>query len=442
MIHVAKKLPQKLAPSGWLAILPPRTENAPLEGETTADIAIIGAGYAGLSAAHRLIQLDPKLRITVLEALAIGEGANGRNSGFMIDLPHDISSDSFSDDATARTKQDITINRTAIAFARNLAEEHGWDRSIFDSCGKYSFATGKKGDDHLIDFSKQLIGLSENHTLLNAEESQAITGSTAFTSGLFTPGAMMIQPAAYIRAFAEAIQKTVKIHERSPVISINREQDAWTIKTPKGSLSAKKIILATNGHAESFGFFPRKLLHLFTFASMTEEFDAARLGGERQWGATPAHPMGTTMRRIRGAKGDRLVIRFKYSYNPSLEISDNHVTSAGHIHDQKFATRFPMLQGVQMQYRWAGALALTWNTVPAFGELEPGLFAACACNGIGLTKSTASGMAAAELAIGQKTRLTEFYAAVQHPKSIPPQPLAVIGARATIAFRTWQAGTE
>ena len=75
------------------------------------------------------------------------------------------------------------------------------------------------------------------------------------------------------------------------------------------------MILAVNGHAESFGYFERRLMHVFTYASMTRALtvdEVARLGGAPIWGATPADPMGTTVRRISGVGGDRIVIRNRF----------------------------------------------------------------------------------------------------------------------------------
>lgn len=140
--------------------------------------------------------------------------------------------------------------------------------------------------------------------------------------------------------------------------------------------------------------------------------------------------------------GDRILVRWRYSYNPGIAIGDAQVNSAGRVHDQKFATRFPALEGLGMQYRWGGPMALTWNSVPAFGEVAPGVIAACGCNGLGASKSSAAGIAAAEYALGLKTELVEIFNAYDKPQQLPPQPFLTIGAKANMKYKEWRAGDE
>jgi glycine/D-amino acid oxidase-like deaminating enzyme len=152
--------------------------------------------------------------------------------------------------------------------------------------------------------------------------------------------------------------------------------------------------------------------------------------------------MGTTLRRIVGQGGDRVLVRSRYTFNPGLDVGEATLRRAGAVHDRKFAHRFPGLAGTRMQYRWGGAMALTRNSVPAFGEVEPGILAAVGCNGLGASNATASGIAAAETLAGVETDLTRIYHAFACPQTLPRQPLTLIGAKATLAFREWKAGVE
>uniref|UniRef100_UPI0039816234 FAD-dependent oxidoreductase n=1 Tax=Streptomyces sp. 049-1 TaxID=2789264 RepID=UPI0039816234 len=121
-VFVASRLPKNTGVSGWVAMLPPRQAKPRLEGHTTTDVVIIGGGFAGLSAARRIMELDPTLHVAVLEADTIGEAAAGRNSGLIIDLPHEVSSEDYGGDAAAKSREAIEISRTAIALADAVAQ--------------------------------------------------------------------------------------------------------------------------------------------------------------------------------------------------------------------------------------------------------------------------------------------------------------------------------
>lgn len=445
-VYATSQLPEHPGVCGWAALLPPRTPAAPLAAALSADVTVIGAGFAGLAAARRLSELDPTLRVAVLEAGVVGEGPAGRNSGFIIDLPHEVSSEDYGGAALERSRDHITLQRRAVGFATELAAERGLGREVLDPCGRYTLAMTPEGDRHIADYAAELVRLGEAHERLDARAVAAVTGAQVFTSGLYMPGTVIVQPAAYVRALADSLAAPVRLFERTPALSFERKGGGWLVRTPSGSVESPRIVLAMNGFAERFGFFRGRLLHVFTYASMTEAFDPARLGGRRSWAATPSSPMGTTLRRIEGAGGggigDRLLVRSRYTYDPGLRVGAGTLRRAGALHDRKLAHRFPGLAGVRMAYRWGGAMALTRNAVPAFGEVEDGIVAACGCNGLGASNATASGLAAAETLLGAESALTRIYRSFAAPTALPPQPLTLVGARATLAVREWRAGLE
>jgi glycine/D-amino acid oxidase-like deaminating enzyme len=130
MIRVDLK-PADLGRSGWDAILPGREPQAPLERDIDCDYLVVGAGFAGLSAAWRLRQLDAQARIVILEAHQVASGPAGRNSGFMIDLPHALASGSYGGD-DSEDRRNIRMSRAAIAFAGKIARECGFPDEAFD----------------------------------------------------------------------------------------------------------------------------------------------------------------------------------------------------------------------------------------------------------------------------------------------------------------------
>jgi glycine/D-amino acid oxidase-like deaminating enzyme len=441
-----KRLPRDPGPAAWNAILPPRTARPPLEDAVNSDWLVIGAGFAGLAAARRLAQLRPEDTIVLLEARMVADGPAGRNSGFMIDLPHDLASKHYGGQLD-RDRRRTALNRLAIAFCRDAASEYGLSAEAFAQSGKINAAASPKGMAHNIDYAAHLAAMGEAHEMLDAGQMRALTGIDYYSGGLFTPGAAMIQPAMFVRGVAEGLTagNRVRLFENSPVTRLRREGGAWRAQTPAGCISAPGVILAVNGHAESFGFFGRRLMHVFTYASMTRqltETEVARLGGEPNWAFTPADPMGTTVRKISGTGGDRIVIRNRFTYDPSMEVGQRRIARVGADHDRAFRARFPMLKNVKMEHRWGGQLCLSRNDAPAFGEVEDGLYAACCQNGLGTAKGTLAGMLAAELATGGSSDALRHMLGEPGPTKLPPEPLTYLGANAVIRLGEMKAGRE
>ncbi|MGI9368649.1 MAG: NAD(P)/FAD-dependent oxidoreductase [Ruegeria sp.] len=415
------------------------------EGDLTADVTIIGGGFAGLSAARRLHQLDPTLKVVVLEAGQFAESSAGRNSGFMIDLPHDLSSNNYSGQGLQADRVEISLNRRAIAFATEVAGDCDLQQEMFDPCGKINAAATRGGDQHNRDYAAHLARLGEQYQLYDRTEMQDITGSAHYTSGLFTPGTVMIQPAAYIQALSQKLAGQVQVFENSPATGFERNSDSWVVKTSKARLVTGQVILANNGHAESFGFFQRRLMHICLYASMTETLSSDQrksLGGRSRWSITPADPMGTSVRRISGSCGDRILIRTCSSFHPASESSVRRLQNAGRVHDRKFSERFPNLSDVRMEHRWAGMLCLSRNGSAAFGEVDQGVFSACCQNGLGVARGTLQGMGIAELVLQKKSAIADHFLNQPDLPRLPPEPFASVGANTYLKWKEWRSGKE
>lgn len=440
----ATRLPKDPGPAGWNALLPEPEPVRRLEDEQTADWLIIGAGFAGLAAARRLSQLCPTDRIVLLDAKRVGEGPAGRNSGFMIDLPHDLSSSDYGGDMDGDRTQ-IEDNRRALDFAQETAAAFGLPLEAINPVGKVNGAATAKGHQHNLDYKQHLDQLGEANTLLDAADMKTLTGTQYYQSGLFTPGTCMLQPAMFVRGVARGLRSNrVEIFENSPVLGLEKRA-FWIAHTPKGSVRAPKVILAVNGHLQSFGHMSGRLVHTHTYASMSRVLtpeEQQKLGGAESWNLTPADPLGTTVRKINGTGGARIVIRNRFTYDPRLEPSKGWEAQIAKDHDAAFAARFPMLRDVSMDYRWGGRLCLSLNNVQVVAELEPGLYSACCQNGLGTAKGTLAGMLAAELACGVNSPALTRALDAPAPSRLPPKALAYIGANAKLRWGEFRAGAE
>ncbi|WP_374650776.1 NAD(P)/FAD-dependent oxidoreductase [Dongia sp.] len=445
--YTARRTPVHRGPAAWNAILPGQDDPIELDSEAKADFVIVGAGFAGLSAARHLLKLAPGAKIVVLEAGRIAEGACARNSGFMIDQPHEIGGQGYEGDGINKNRKQIALNRQAIDFAKANVEDYDIDRNYFDPVGKVNGAAGLQADGLNRDYAKHLSEMGEPSEYLDEKAMQELTGSRYYLSGLYTPGTVMIQPAGYIRGLVRGLRRDgVSIFEHAAAIAIDGEGSGWNVRTARHGIKAGKVILANNGHLESFGFAARRLMHVFLFASMTIDLrddNLAKLGGEPRWGITPSDPMGTTIRRIDSALGgNRVVTRSCASFRPGMEATQADLDRARRVHRKAFDARFPALRGVPMEFSWAGHLCLSRNGVAVMRELDKNLYSGCVQNGLGTVRGTLTGMGAAELACGVTSDLTRHFTCEDAPTKLPPPPISTIGANLYLRWAELRASRE
>ena len=445
------KLPKNPGDTGWKEILPKRKVNPKLSDNINSDYLIIGGGFAGLSAARRLNQINKDAKIALLEACEIGEGPAGRNSGFMIDLPHNLASDDYLG-SLEKDREQTLINRSAIEFAKSASEEYEMPSEAIQFIGKTNAAASEKGMKFNTEYAKHLDKTSESYKILDAQEMKDLTGIDYYINGLWTPGTAMLQPALYIQSLADGVTKNsnLTIYENSPVISLEEEgkhdgQKVWKAKTNLGSISSPKIILAVNGIVERFGYFQNRLMTIFTYSSLTRELtsdESNMLGGSNEWGLTSADAMGSSVRRISGMGGNRILVRNRWSYNPSMEASDSFMNSAANSHNESFKARFPMLEKVSMEYSWGGRLCLSLNNVFAQGEVDEGIYSACCQNGLGTAKGTAIGVITAEKITGTINSLVPDFVDEEAPKKLMPKPFMWLGVNSYMRWKELMAGKE
>ena len=434
-------IPQDDGRCGWYESLPAPAPAIPLQGNVKADWVVLGAGLAGLAAARRLAELQPDKQIALIEARRVGFGAAGRNSGFMIDLPHDLTSHSYTGAREADFRQ-ICLNRGAIDFMRNIVTRNNIECDWQEN-GKLHGAVEPHGIKALEAFAKGLSALNEPYEQLDSEAMKRLTGTSFYKAGLHAPGAVLVQPAALARGLGATLPENVQLYEDSPVRNIQLAA-IHTLATDQGKITTPKLILANNAYAATFGQLGLKgrILPVYTYGSLTRPLSAeeqATLGGEERWGLIPADPMGTTVRRLGNG---RICIRNSFTYNPSVSASAQRLKRALASHQHSFEKRFPMLPKVTLEYTWGGALCVSRNGGAPFGQIRPGVFSALCQNGLGLTRGTISGKLIAEYALGVQSELLDYMLLQPQPQSNPPEPILGIGVRSTLAWKEWQAGTE
>lgn len=429
------RLPQDDATNGWSRILSQRATNPALVGNHDFDWVILGGGYAGLAAARRLAENRPGDTIAVVEAGAVGENASGRNSGFAIDLPHNVGSSMEELDGSHRF---MRLARMAIDHLDQVVTAHNincdWARG-----GKYHAAVSPRGASEVLEpFAKELEVLGEPFERIGRDDLTTRLGSTHFHSAIFTPGGALMNPAALMHGLADSLPAQVTLFEMSPVVEADLG-DTIQLTTTAGVIRAPSTIMAANGFAEQFGFYPRRFMHLAAHASITRPLDQdeqAQLGAPRPWGLTPVNAFaGTTMRYTNDR---RIVIRQGLNYCPSQRVSLAEQQVIAQHHGRLFKDRFPAVAKVEIEHTWSGFVCLSRNSAPGFGQLKPNIWSAVCQNAVGVTKGTFGGVLAADLATGTDNPMIADMESLGAPNLLPCRPFLDLGVRARFQLELWR----
>ena len=290
----------------WINELEPRTKIKNLNSEIDCDWLIIGAGYTGLSAARKLGELCPNQKIVVAEAQLAGEGASGRNSGYLVDT---TLNDGFtSNKELVNYKKKANIYELGINVVKKFIKEYQVDCD-WNECGKY-FASSKIKDKKILEkFSETLTKLKFEHNLFINDELKRKLGTNFYNVALYTKGGILLHPGKLVRAMIDSLPNNVELYERSPLFKWEKFKDIIFCKFRNNNVKTKKIIFATNGFMRSLGIKSNYNFPITLTASMTRPLndDEFKLIGEpKEWGVLPVRPMGAT---VRMTKDRRILIR-------------------------------------------------------------------------------------------------------------------------------------
>ncbi|ELB2884957.1 FAD-binding oxidoreductase [Vibrio alginolyticus] len=437
MIH----LPNDDVTCGWYHALPSIPEKSALKGKQSADYAVLGAGFAGLAMARRLAELMPNARIILIDAQRIGQGASGRNSGFVIDLPHKFSLEH--PDPEYKQKL-LSLNRSAIAQLDTLVSKHSISCQWLAK-GKYQGAVGARGEAYLDHFEHLMKDLGEPYFHVNGSELAKVLGTNYYSRAIYTPGGYLMQPAALVRGLGESLPENVEVLENSPIRKLSKENGCWVLHGDSGSVETPELLLGTSIFTREFGYLKNRLLPVMTFASWTRPLTDAemqRYGGELNWGLTPADHAGTTLRMTADR---RILIRNTYKHVPKYgsSMNDKVREQIRDDHRQVFLARYPELADVPFTHTWGGVYAISRNFTNFFGQLDEGVYASACDNGVGAAWGTISGTLLADYVVGATSKsLDDIQQVTGMPCLNPPEPFLGLGVKTRIQLAKWQSRSE
>lgn len=364
-----------------------------LKGEQRADVAIIGAGFTGTSAALRLSQAG--VNVAVLEAEYSGFGGSGRNvgltnAGLWIN-PEDV-------EKAIGKRFGERLNdflSTAPDLVYELIDEHDIECDAMRN-GSLQLAHSEAALKALEDKAWQINARGGSVMLLDKAATYEHTAAENYLGAIHDMRAGTIQPLDYCQGLMTAAQKAGGVvYTGTPAMSIRHRRGKWHIRTPKGIMMAERVMIATNAYHSNIypdlkgSFTPMHYCQMASDPLSEEQLKHFLPGKHGTWDTR------TVMRSYRTDAAGRLIIG---------TIGNIFMENAPLF--QSWANRmvrktFPKVGEVNWTYKWSGRIACSQNYVPNIHDLGRGLYSVNGFSGRGISPGTALGRAMADYLLGR-----------------------------------------
>ncbi|MEZ5933628.1 MAG: FAD-binding oxidoreductase [Alphaproteobacteria bacterium] len=380
-----------------------------LEGAVTADVAVVGGGFTGLSTALHLA--GHGLKAVVLEAEEIGHGCSGRNGGQvnpgLKHLPDEVEA-RFGGDLGRRFSE-LSFSAPGLVF--ELIAEHGIDCAPRRS-GTIRAAIDQAGVSQVTALAEQCSRRGGAVRLLSADDMKAMTGTPRYRAGALDPRGGHINPLAFTRGLAQAAERAgARLHGQSRARSVRRSSTAWQVTTDNGSVAAPTLVICTNGYTD--GLWPglqKTIAPIYSYIAATDPLPESVMRTimpsgsalyEASWDVI-YYRLDDEGRLLMGGRGPQREARGDRDYR--------------HLIDYALKL-WPQLDGIAWPWSWHGQVAITRDHFPHLTTPEDGVHLMLGYNGRGIAMATASGREVAkliasdgkaEIALPVRTALDQF----------------------------------
>lgn len=377
----------------------------PLEGEVRADVCVVGGGITGCSAALHLAERG--YSVVLLEAGEIGHGASGRSGGQILPgLGTDIAT---VEKALGRERaRDIwEMSREAVRLTAELVERHAIPCEL---AWGYLHAAVKRRHVRELEAFRERMARDYGYpalTMLQGEALREHVVTDAYPAALHDAEGGHLHPLNYTLGLARAARRAgVTIHEQSAAVEVRHGQPA-SVLTAAGRVTADFVVLGTNAYQA--GLMPElsgRIMRAANYMIATEPLSAERAA--RVLPRNDALSDANFVLDYYRLSADRRLI-----YGGEVSYDGREPRGLEARMDAKIARIFPVLEGVRIDYRWGGDVAITLDRAPDFGRLGSNVYYAQGYSGHGMALSGLAGKLLAEAIAGQSERF-DVFAAMPH----------------------------
>jgi glycine/D-amino acid oxidase-like deaminating enzyme len=347
----------------WSDAAPPWSRSAAGPLPRLTDVAIVGGGYTGLSAARTLAQRGAD--VTVLERHSLGWGASSRNGGFVLPgyKPEMEELDRRLGPERAARMFQLTLD--AIRFLEELVSREGIACDL-TRCGAVTLAA-KPGHLRALEESGRFLRdrLGYETELLGPDEVRKEIGSARYHGGLLEPGGRSLQPAKYVRGLAMAAERAgARLLENTEVTSVRRVNGGFEVGARHGLVRAKEVLAATNGYTPAaLSALRRRVIPIGSYQIATEPL-APELAQQLVPRGRVFSDTKNLLYYFRLSPDRRMVFGGRVSFTPTGIQRSAAILAAG------MREVFPELAGARIEYAWSGKVAYPVDHLPHAGRLD------------------------------------------------------------------------
>src|ERR1700716_1574753 len=374
---------------------------APRPLPESVDVAVIGAGFTGLSAARTLAQRGA--RVAVLEGETIGWGASSRNGGMVLTGMKLGVNKLVSMYGRERTQRMYAASLASIDCVEQIVGEEKIDCD-FSRCGHLEVACKQK---HFDDYALQVevIALEFNHQLRVVQKGELGTeiGSKIYYGGMVDEVSAGLNPARYVAGLGHAAVKAgAEVCEHTRVEGIQREtrqgEAGWKISTSKGALWAREVFVGTSGYTgRATPALQKKIIPIGSFIITTEVLPEA-LARELSPRNRMIYDSKNYLYYYRLTPDRRMLFGGRAAFFPE---NDQTVRQSADILRRGMIDVYPQLRDAKIEYVWGGTLDFAFDIMPHAGQMD-GMYYAVGYAGHGVAMATYQGQKIAELIAGDK----------------------------------------
>ena len=389
--------------SYWEASVGTIREDRQLVGDARFEVAVIGGGYTGLSAALKLAEAG--VSVCVLEANRVGWGASGRNGGFCCFGGTKLS------EADLVRKYGLDEARRLIAYQLEAMD------TVADRIDRFNLDVDRhsKGEVYLAHRPRDAAGFAEEAAylsstfglkarVLSAEEmTEEGLGGPGFHGAMHVDHGFALNPMKYVLGLADATRRAgARIFAHTPVQKVVPEDGAWRLTTRHGSVRASKVVLAGNGYSREGApdWLNGRLMPVMSSVMVTRPLSESELSDQGWTSDLMAADTRILLHYFR-LMPDR---RFLFGTRGGIFETPSSLAAVHARGRADFDRMFPAWRHVETEHRWHGHVCLARDLSAFVGPVpdQKGLYASLAYHGSGVAMASLSGERLAEMILGRR----------------------------------------